>query len=73
MKLFYKPSSDWHRRSDMTPGKIYEGDYVDGPVYSSDGIYYSVVNDNGLRVDIHQTHLIEVDKVREDKLNQLGI
>lgn len=73
MKLLYKPSSNWHRRSDMTPGKIYEGDYVDGPVYSSDGIYYSVVNDNGLRVDINQNHLIEIDKVREDKLSQLGI
>jgi len=73
MKLLYKPKSDWHKRSDMTDGKIYEGCYVDGPVYSSDGIYYSVVNDNGLRVDIHQNHLIEIDKFREDKLRQLGI
>jgi len=73
MKLLYKPSSDWHRRSDMTSGKIYEGHYVDGPVYSSDGIYYSVVNDNGLRVEIHENHLTELNKIRENKLNQLVI
>jgi len=73
MKLLYTPSSDWHRREDMTPGKIYEGDYVDGPVYSSDGIYYLVVNDNGVEVQIHQNHLIDLDKLRQDKLKELGI
>ncbi len=73
MKLLYKPSSDWHKREDMTDGKIYEGDYVDGPVYSSDGIFYSVVNDNGIRVEIHESNVIELDKVRQDKLNKLGI
>jgi hypothetical protein len=72
MKLLYKPSSDW-RREDMTPGKTYEGDYVDGPVYSSDGIYYSLINDKGFRIEVHQNHLIELDKLRDDKLNDLGI
>lgn len=71
MKLLYKPSSDWHRREDMTPDKIYEGDYVDGPVYSSDGIYYSVVNDNGSEVHIHQNHLIELDKFRESQIKKI--
>ena len=42
-----------------------EGDYVDGPVYSSDGIFYSVVNDNGIRVEIHESNVIELDKVRQ--------
>jgi hypothetical protein len=73
MKIVYKPKSNWHRREDMTGDKIYEGDYVDGPVYSSDGIFYSVVNDNGIRVEIHESNVIELDKVRQDKLNKLGI
>jgi hypothetical protein len=76
MKIVYKPKSNWHRSIGMTGDKIYEGDYVDGPVYSSDGIFYSVVNDNGIRVEIHEIHesnVIELDKVRQDKLNKLGI
>ena len=73
MKLLYKPSSDWHRREDMTPGKFYEGDYVDGPVYSSDGIYYQLINDLGEDIWIHQNHLLEINKIRNNKLNDLGI
>jgi hypothetical protein len=73
MKLLYKPKSDWHKRDDMTPGRVYKCDYVDGPVYSSDGIYYSVVNDKGLRIEIHENHLVDLNKIRNDKLNDLGI
>lgn len=73
MKLIYKPSSDWHKREDMTPGKIYEGDYVDGPVYSSDGIYYSLISDLGEEVWIHENHIVQVNKIRDNKLSDLGI
>jgi hypothetical protein len=73
MKLLYKPSSDWHKRDDMTIGKIYRGDYPNRPVYSSDGIYYLVTNDWGKQIEVHQNHLIQLDKLREGKLKELGI
>ncbi len=73
MKLLYKPKSDWHKRKDMTSGKIYEGDYVDGPVYSSDGIYYTLISDMGEDIYIHESHIVEVQKNRDIKLKNLGI
>ena len=73
MKLVYKPSSYWHLRDNMTPGKVYEGDYSPGIVYSSDGIYYTVLNDKGVGIEIHDSQMIELSKIREDKINELGI
>lgn len=42
-------------------------------VYSSDGIYYRLVNDLGKEIEVHESHLIPLDKWREKKLNEIGI
>jgi hypothetical protein len=73
MMFLYKPSSEWHRRDDLTPGKIYDCEWNGEVVYSSDGIYYELISDLGNKIDVHESHFISLDKVREDKLNKLGI
>jgi hypothetical protein len=42
-------------------------------VYSSDGTYYKLLNDLGKEIEVHESHFIPLDKVREQKLNEIGI
>ena len=69
----YRLMSDWHKRSDLTQGKIYTGKWNGDMVYSSDGTYYKLENDLGCIVEVSGYHLVPVDKVREEKLEELGI
>jgi hypothetical protein len=69
----YRPKSDWHRRFDLTPEKIYVGRWNEEMVYSSDGCYYKIKNDAGNLIEVHESHLVRLDKVREEKLKQLNI
>jgi hypothetical protein len=69
--FIYNPSSDWHKRQDMTIGKIYKGKCIDEMTYSSDGIYYQVINDKDICIEIHENHLIELNKYRNTKLDKL--
>ena len=73
MIYIYKPRSDWHRRFDLTPGEHYHCEWNGEMVYSSDGIYYKLVSDLGREIEVHETHFIPLDKVREQKLNEIGI
>ena len=73
MIYIYKPRSDWHRRSDLTEEKQYDCQWNGIPVYSSDGIYYKLINDLGKEIEVHESHLIPLDKWREKKLNKIGI
>ena len=73
MKYVYKPRSDWHKRFDMTENKVYEGDWNGSMVYSSDGVYIELINDLGSKIEVHESHLISLDKIRKEKLKELGI
>ena len=73
MMYIYKPRSDWHQRSDMTPGKIYDCEWNGEMVYSSTGVYFKLVSDFGNQVEVHESQFISLDKFRQDKLKELGI
>ena len=73
MKLLYKPTSEWHRRYDLTPGKIYDCEWNGEMVYSSTGIYFKLVSDLGHEVEVHSSHFVRLDDVRQNKLKDLGI
>jgi hypothetical protein len=73
MTHIYKPRSDWHKRFDLTPEKQYHCRWNGIPVYSSDGIYYKLVNDLGKEIEVHESHFIPLEKWREQKLNKIGI
>ena len=57
----------------MTENKVYEGDWDGLMVYSSDGIYIELINDLGSKIEVHESQLISLDKIRKDKLKELGI
>jgi hypothetical protein len=40
-------------------------------VYSSDGTYYKLVNDLGKKIEVHESHFIPLDKVREQQINKI--
>jgi hypothetical protein len=42
-------------------------------VYSSDGVYIELINDLGSKIEVHESHLISLDKIRKEKLKELGI
>lgn len=73
MLFVYRPSSEWHRRFDLTPGKIYTAKWNGEMFYSSEGFYYSIVNDLGSKIELHESHLLPLEKLRENKLNQIGV
>ena len=73
MIYIYKHRSDWHRRFDLTEGKNYDCEWNGEMVYSSDGTYYKLLNDLGKEIEVHESHFIPLDKVREQKLNEIGI
>ena len=73
MIYIYKPKTDWHKRSDLTPEKQYDCHWNGELVYSSDGVYYKLVNDLGKEIEVHQSHFITLDSWREQKLNEIGI
>ena len=73
MIYIYKPNSEWHKRSDLTENKQYDCVWNGLMVYSSDGIYYKLINDLGKEIEVHESHLIPLDKWRDKKLGELGI
>lgn len=73
MKHIYKPRSDWHRRFDLTSEKQYDCQWNGEMVYSSDGIYFKLVNDLGKEIEVHESHFMPLEKLREKKLNEIGI
>ena len=74
MTHIYMPKSEWHRLPDLTAGKAYECTLdEDEIVYSSDGIYYDLTNDKGIRIGVHESHLIPIEEWRKMKLNEIGI
>jgi hypothetical protein len=42
-------------------------------VYSSEGVYYKLINDLGKEIEVHESHFISLDKWRSKKLKELGI
>jgi hypothetical protein len=42
-------------------------------VYSSDGAYYKLISDSGHDIEVHSSHFVRLDDVRQNKLNDLGI
>jgi hypothetical protein len=42
-------------------------------VYSSDGVYYKLINDLGKEIEVHESHFISLDKWRNKKLKELGL
>ncbi len=73
MMYVYKPKSDWHKRFDLTPGKIYDCEWNGEMVYSSDGLYFKLINDLGHQIEFHESQFIGLEKFRENKLSNLGI
>ncbi len=71
IQFVYHPISDWHRRWDLTPGKIYVGRWNEKMIYSSNGTYYKLTNDSGKVIEVHENHLVSLEKVREEKLKIL--
>jgi hypothetical protein len=55
----------------LTNGKIYEFVWEPQMIYSSDGIYYETINDVGGRVWVYYTHIKRLDKVREEKIDEI--
>jgi hypothetical protein len=68
----YNPTSHWHMRYDLTKGKQYECTW-NQIVYSSDGIYYSLINDLGNLIEVHESHLIPLEEWRSKRLIQIGL
>jgi len=73
MIYIYKPRSEWHKRFDLTEGNQYDCEWNGVIVYSSDGVYYKLINDLGKEIEVHETHFIPLNKFREGKLKELGI
>lgn len=69
----YKPRSDWHRRFDLTEGKSYNCEWNGDAFFSSNGLYFKLINDLGKEIEVHESHFIRLDKWRQQKLNELGI
>lgn len=78
VKKVFKPRDgheSWsNKRNDLTVGKIYDA-YTDDKeiVYSSDGIYWEVTNDFGKKAYVHESHMVSLDDVRDNKLKDIGI
>jgi hypothetical protein len=73
MIYIYKPRNEWHRRFDLTEGNQYNCEWNGLIVYSSEGVYYKLINDLGKEIEVHESHFISLDKWRSKKLNELGI
>jgi hypothetical protein len=73
MMCVYKPRSDWHKRSDLTEGKTYDCGWNGEMVYSSTGVYFRLICDFGHEVEVHESQFVFIDKLREEKLNEIGI
>lgn len=67
----YRPRSEWHRRWDLTPEKVYTCWWDDEMLYSSNGLYYRLINDMGKEIEVHEGHLVLLQKVRAEKLDNL--
>jgi hypothetical protein len=55
----------------ITPNKIYDFTWEPKMVYSSDGIYYELVDDLGKKIIIHESHVKRLDKERDLKIKDL--
>ena len=42
-------------------------------VYSSTGVYFRLINDLGREIEVHESQFVNLEKVREEKLNKIGI
>ncbi len=73
MMYIYQPRSDWHGRSDLTKGKVYDCEWNGEMVYSSTGVYFKLVSDLGHLIEVHESQFVSLDKLRQDKLKELGI
>ena len=51
---------------DFTKGKIYD-------VYSERGDFYQLENDNGYLRFLRKEYFVDIRKIRDDKLKELGI
>lgn len=73
MIYIYKPRSDWHKRFDLTEGKQYDCKWNGEMVYSSTGVYFRLISDLGHEIEVHESQFVNLEKVREEKLNEIGI
>jgi hypothetical protein len=74
MTHIYRPKSEWHQLTELTVGKAYDCTINDdGIIYSSEGIYYWLTNDKGLKIEVHESHLIPIEEWRDKKLKEIGI
>ena len=73
MIYIYKPRTKWHRRFDLTEDNQYNCEWNGLMVYSSDGVYYKLINDLGKEIEVHESHFISLDKWRNKKLKELGL
>jgi hypothetical protein len=42
-------------------------------VYSSTGVYFRLIGDFGQEIEVHESQFVQLDKVRQQKLNEIGI
>ena len=73
MIYVYKPRSDWHKRFDLTEGKHYDCEWNGEMVYSSTGVYFRLISDLGREIEVHESQFTPLEKVRQQKINDLGV
>lgn len=68
--LGYYIGSDFDFKK-LSNDKIYKFIWEPQMIYSSDGVYYETIDDVGGRVWVYYTHIKRLDKVREEKIDEI--
>lgn len=56
----------------LTFGKIYDTHYDETePVYSSTGLYWTIINDVGIKAEYHKKYFMTLQKWRQAQLNKI--
>jgi hypothetical protein len=64
-------NTDEYYLGTLTYGKLYQGYWESKMVYSSDGVYWEITNDIGVKSEYHESKFITLEKWRQEKLNKI--
>lgn len=64
-------NTDEYYKDFLTYGKIYDATWLPVAVYSSEGIYWNIINDIGERKQYHESKFTTLQKWREQKLDKI--
>ena len=74
MKMVFIPDEDYKEGFyNLTNLKVYDVEYhnPNEPIYSSIGIYYDVINDNGDKKVLYESNFMHLEKWRELQINKI--